>query len=57
MDVCMGYFGVCACRQLIIVVLISFTKKPQKTSDYANLIFIGFDAIFVSALTIWGTMV
>lgn len=53
----MGYFGLCACRQLIIVVLISFTKKPQKASDYANLIFISFDAIFVSALTIWGTMV
>ncbi len=57
MDVCMSYSGVCACRQLIIVVLISFTKLPQKTSDYANLVFIGFDAIFVSALTIWGTMI
>ena len=26
-------------------------------SDFANLLFIGFDSLFVSSLTIWGTMV
>ena len=57
MYICMVYFGVCACRQLIVCVLISCSQEPQKTSDFANLLFIGFDAIFVSSLTIWGTMV
>lgn len=57
MMIFMVYFGFCSLRQLIIVVLIHCTPKPQKLSDYANLIFIGFDAIFVSSLTIWGTMV
>ena len=56
MVICMAYFGLCAGRQLVIVVLISFARKPQKASDFANLLFIGFDAIFVSSLTIWGTM-
>mmetsp|Transcript_14935 Transcript_14935/g.20241 ORF Transcript_14935/g.20241 Transcript_14935/m.20241 type:complete len:127 (+) Transcript_14935:1046-1426(+) len=57
MNLCMIYFGVCACRQLVIVVLISFTAKPQKTNDVAQAIFIAFDAIFVSTITIWGTTV
>ena len=57
MNFCMFYFGVCACRQLIIVVLICFTKKPQRTSDAANTLFIAFDAIFVSSITFWGTTV
>ena len=56
MVICMAYFGLCAGRQLVIVVLISFARKPQKASDFANLLFIGFDAIFISSLTIWGTM-
>lgn len=53
----MTYAGICALRSLLIVVLISFTTSPQKTSDFANLLFIAFDAIFVSSLTIWGTMI
>jgi len=55
--ICMIYFGQCAFRQLVIVLLISFTKNPQKTSDFANLLFIAFDSLFVSSLTIWGTMI
>ena len=55
--ICMAYFGFCAFRQLVIVVIVSFAKHPQKTSDLANILFIGFDAIFISALTMWGTMI
>ena len=57
MNLCMIYFGCCACRQFIVIILICFSAKPQRTNDIAHAIFIVFDAIFVSMTTIWGTNV
>ena len=51
------YFGLCAARQLVVCLVLKFTKQPQKTSDQAYLVFIILDAVFVSSLTVWGTMV
>ena len=54
---CMYYFGVAALRQLFVIFIVPFVKKPQLLKDRANCLFLSMDAILYTSLTIWGTKI
>ena len=57
MTYCMYYFAFSSFRQVVVVLLIPFSKKPTQVRDRSNFVFITMDFILYSSLTIWGTRI